>query len=125
MCIRDRGSIADVNARITALRTQVEQNRMTSMELHSREQTLAGQLSGESAVTAVQTRETLYRTQLIELQNQLDDLLLRYTEKHPDVIRVRHQMADLQAAMEAEQRRGRTPGAQDEATVRALSLIHI
>ena len=71
------GSIADVNARITALRTQVEQNRMTTMELHSREQTLAAQLSGESAVTAVQTRETLYRTQLIELQNQLDDLLLR------------------------------------------------
>lgn len=113
------GSIADVNARITALRTQVEQNRMTTMELHSREQTLAAQLSGESAVTAVQTRETLYRTQLIELQNQLDDLLLRYTEKHPDVIRVRHQMADLQAAMEAEQRRGSQPGAQDDAAVRA------
>lgn len=113
------GSIADVNARITALRTQVEQNRMSTMELHSREQTLAAQLSGESAVTAVQTRETLYRTQLIELQNQLDDLLLRYTEKHPDVVRVRHQMADLQAAMEAEQRRGNQPGAQDASTVRA------
>lgn len=113
------GSAADVNARIGVLRTQVEQTRMSMMELGSREQTLAAQLSGESAVTAVQTRETLYRTQLIDLQNQLDDLLLRYTEKHPDVIRVRHQMADLQAAMEAEQRRGRTPGAQDEATVRA------
>lgn len=116
------GSAADVNARIGALRTQVEQNRMTLMELHSREQTLAAQLSGESAVTAVQTRETLYRTQLIELQNQIDDLLLRYTEQHPDVVRVRHQMADVQAAMAAEQRGDGRAGARDDVAVRANPL---
>lgn len=97
------GSATDVNTRIGALRTQVEQARMSLMEQRSRESALAAQLSGESAVTAVQTRENLYRTQLIELQNELDGLLLRYTEKHPDVVRVRHQMADLQASLERAQ----------------------
>ena len=112
------GSATDVNTRITALRTQVEQTRMNLMELHSREQALVSQLSGESAVTAVQTRETLYRTQLLELQSQLDTLLLRYTEKHPDVVRIRHQMEDLQTAMRNEQARKTQPGAADSAEVR-------
>lgn len=113
------GSNADVNSRIGTLRTQVEQTRMTLMELRSREQALVSQLSGESAVTAVQTREALYRTQLLELQAQLDTLLLNYTDKHPDVVRVRHQMADIRTAMTAEQQRRREPGAQDAAEARA------
>lgn len=104
------GSATDVNTRIGALRTQVEQARMHLMEQRSREGALASQLSGESAVTAVQTRENLYRTQLIELQNELDGLLLRYTEKHPDVVRVRHQMADVRAAMQRAQTQPRESG---------------
>ncbi len=105
------GSATDSTARIGTLRTQVEQTRMGLMELRSREQALEAQLSGESAVTAVQTRETLYRTQLLELQGQLDTLLLSYTDKHPDVVRVRHQMADIQAAMRDEEQRRTRPGA--------------
>ena len=112
------GSATDVNARISTLRTQVEQTRMNLMELRSRERALVSQLSGESAVTAVQTRETLYRTQLLELQGQLDTLLLSYTEKHPDVVRIRHQMEDLQAAMRAEEKRRTQPGAVDASEVR-------
>jgi polysaccharide chain length determinant protein (PEP-CTERM system associated) len=105
------GSATDSTARIGTLRTQVEQTRMSLMELRSREQALEAQLSGESAVSAVQTRETLYRTQLLELQGQLDTLLLNYTEKHPDVVRVRHQMADIQTAMREEEQRRSRPGA--------------
>lgn len=117
------GSVTDASTRIGALRTQVEQTRMSLMELRSREQALAAQLSGESSVTAVQTRETLYRTQLLELQNQLDALLLNYTDKHPDVIRVRHQMTDIQAAMrEDELRRNQPRGAEDTAETRLNPL---
>ncbi len=99
------GSATDANTRISALRTTVEQTRMALLEQRSREGAIASQLSGESAVTAVQTRESLYRGQLLELQGQLDRLLLNYTEQHPDVVRVRHQMADLQQAMANEQTR--------------------
>lgn len=99
------GSATDSNTRISSLRTQVEQTRMALMEQRSRANAVGAQLSGESAVTAVQTRETLYRAQLLDLQGQLDRLLLNYTEQHPDVVRVRHQMADLQRAMTEEQQR--------------------
>ena len=104
------GSVTDSNTRISSLRTQVEQTRMQLMEQRSRVGAISAQLSGESAVTAVQTRENLYRAQLIELQSQLDQLLLNYTEQHPDVLRVRHQMADLQRALvEEQQRRAAAP----------------
>jgi polysaccharide chain length determinant protein (PEP-CTERM system associated) len=105
------GSATDSNARISALRTQVEQARMTLMEQQSREGALAAQLSGESEVTAVQTRAGLYRAQLIELQAQLDRLLLTYTDQYPDVVRTRMQMQDVQRQLVAEEtRRTQGPG---------------
>ena len=103
------GSATDVNTRIASLRTQVEQTRMSMLEQQSRETALAAQLSGESAVTAVQTRENLYRAQLLELQNQLDRLLLTYTEQYPDVVRTRHQIADIQRVMQQEEQRREQP----------------
>lgn len=118
------GSATDVNTRITALRTQVEQARMELMEQRSREGALASQISGESAVTAVQTRESIYRAQLMELQGQHDTLLLNFTEQHPDVVRIRHQMADIQAAMrrdaERQDRSGGDAGALGDAQLNPL-----
>ncbi len=120
------GSVTDTNSRISALRTQVEQTRMDLLEQHSREQSLGSQLSGESAVTAVQTRENLYRTQLMELQTQLDTLLLTYTEQYPDVVRIRHQMADIQTSIQQDQKRreqtggGNTLADSDDARVNPL-----
>ena len=118
------GSVTDVSTRIGALRTQVEQTRMSLMELRSREEALAAQLSGESAVTAVQTRENLYRTQLIDLQNQLDTLLLSYTDRHPDVIRIRHQMADIQTVMKQEEQRRNQPRTGDEASEARVNPLY-
>lgn len=105
------GSVTDATTRISSLRTQVEQTRMALMEQRSRESSLASQLSGESSVTAVQTRESLYRAQLLELQQQLDTLLLTYTEQYPDVVRIRHQMADIQRSMEQASQQRTTAGA--------------
>ena len=99
------GSAIDANSRISALRTQVEQTRMAMLEQESRVDSITAQLSGESAVTTVQTREMLHRARLIELQAELDRLLLTYTDRHPDVIRTRHQMEDAQRQLEQEQRR--------------------
>ncbi len=109
------GSVTDVNSRISALRTQVEQTRMSLLEQRSRQSAISEQLSGESAVTAVQTRESLYRAQLLSLQSQLDTLLLNYTEQYPDVVRIRHQIADIQQAMQQEEQR-RAQGPQQSGT---------
>ncbi|MEO6689555.1 MAG: XrtA system polysaccharide chain length determinant [Dokdonella sp.] len=99
------GSEADTNSRIGVLRSAVEQTRMNVMELHSTESALVSQLSGESEVTAVQTRSGVYRAQMAELQAQLEKLLLNYTEQYPDVIRLRHQIEDLRAQLAAEDQR--------------------
>lgn len=99
------GSATDVNSRISALRTQVEQTRMTLLEQEARVSSIASQLSGESAVVSVQSREMLHRTRLIELQAELDRLLLAYTDRHPDVVRVRHQMEDIQRQLAQERSR--------------------
>lgn len=90
------GSANDANTRISALRTVLDQSRINLNEQQSSEASLASQLSGESEVTAVQTRESFYRAQLVDLNAQLDRLLLTYTEQYPDVIRIRLQMQDIQ-----------------------------
>ncbi|MHC9084452.1 XrtA system polysaccharide chain length determinant [Luteimonas sp. RIT-PG2_3] len=110
------GSAVDVSARISSLRTQVEQARMALMEQESRESSIGSQLSGESAVTAVQTRETFYRTQLLELQAERDRLLLSFTEQHPDVVRVNLQIEDIQRNLQQEQRRREQQPRQNVAT---------
>ena len=90
------GSEADTNARISQLRSQIESARMDLMEKRSQEASLNAQLSGESEISAVQTTQGIYQAQLAELQTQLDKLLLTYTAQYPDVVRIRHQMQDLQ-----------------------------
>ncbi|MEP6898404.1 MAG: XrtA system polysaccharide chain length determinant [Rhodanobacter sp.] len=100
------GSAADTSARISQLRTQVENSRMDLMEKRSQESSLVAQLSGESEVTAVQTTEGIYRSQMADLQTQLDKLLMTYTAEYPDVVRIRHQMEDLQRQLtQSEQRK--------------------
>jgi len=90
------GSEADTNSRISQLRTQIETTRMDLMEKRSQAASLSSQLSGESEVNAVQTTQGIYQTQLADLQAQLDKLRLTYTDEYPDVVRIRHQMQDLQ-----------------------------
>lgn len=97
------GGEADSNARITQLRGQVEQARMDLMEQRSRESALVAQVSGESEVSAVQTRAGQTRVLLAELQGQLDKLLLTYTDGYPDVVRIRHQMQDLRESLKREE----------------------
>jgi polysaccharide chain length determinant protein (PEP-CTERM system associated) len=89
------GSETDTNARISQLRTQIENNRMDYMQKQSQAGALSAQLSGESEVNAVQTVGGIYQTQLADLQGQLDKLRLNYTDEYPDVVRLRHQIEDV------------------------------
>ncbi|GAB3786426.1 XrtA system polysaccharide chain length determinant [Dyella agri] len=103
------GSEAATAARVNDLRSQVENARMDLMEKRSQEASLVAQLSGESEVSAVQTTAGLYQAQLADLQAQLDKLLLTYTDDYPDVVRVRHQMQDLQQQLAQAERNRQNP----------------
>jgi polysaccharide chain length determinant protein (PEP-CTERM system associated) len=75
--------------------TVAQQKRDELQRQLSSEQPLlgAGTASGGGADTATQIRET---------QARLDELLLRYTDKHPDVIAARNQLADLKKRQQTE-----------------------
>ena len=114
------GSETDTKTRISELRSQIEGARMEAMEQRSRERALTEQLSHESSISAVETREMAYRSRLAELQGELDKLLLTYTDRHPDVVRVRHQIEDLQdhvkstQALQQQQKASGTPAPRDD-----------
>lgn len=115
------GIEADVNARIGELRRQIESARLDLIDSRAQETALQAQLNGESAVTVAQTRESQVRTRIIELQAERDRLLLSYTEQHPDVVRIQHQMRDLEAEIEREQQRQLAGTAGDDAGGAATS----
>lgn len=102
------GIDADVNARIGELRRQIESSRMELVDLQSQDASLRSQLSGESEISMIHTRAGQFRARLAELQSERDSLLLTYTDQHPDVVRVQHQIADLQEELRREESRAET-----------------
>lgn len=96
------GISVDVNARIGELRRQVETSKLDLIDLRSEETVLQQQLSGESEINTIQTRAGQFRARLAELQTQRDQLLLNYTEQHPDVVRTQHQIRDLEQELKSE-----------------------
>ena len=60
---------------------------------------LQQQLSGQAAVTGGMTAESA--TRLRDYQNKLDDLLMQFTNEHPDVQAMRSRIARLRASMAA------------------------
>jgi polysaccharide chain length determinant protein (PEP-CTERM system associated) len=94
------GSATDVSVRIGELRRQVESGRMELMDLRSREHALLQQLGQESSTLGVATRKSQLQMRIAELQQDLERLRLDYTDAHPDVARVRHQIADLRSSLD-------------------------
>ncbi|HVX03942.1 MAG TPA: XrtA system polysaccharide chain length determinant [Rhodanobacteraceae bacterium] len=102
------GSIADTNARISALRSQIENAKVQAAQFGSQAAAMGGSLSGQSQISTVQTREDVYRAQIAQLQSHLSELLLTYTDNYPDVVRTRHQIEDLQQQLASAQAQKKT-----------------
>ena len=96
------GSQTDVDARIAQLRQQLEQTRLQLSEAKEREKTLIKQLSGEAAFSEQLTKEQQIRERIAELQHQRENLLLSYKESHPDVVRLKHQIQEMEEQLKQE-----------------------
>ncbi|MET0290436.1 MAG: XrtA system polysaccharide chain length determinant [Pseudoxanthomonas sp.] len=107
------GVEGDTASRISQLRSIIDAGRMELIELRSQDAALRSQLSGEHDVTLSNTRGTQYRQRLIELQAQRDQLMMNYTEQHPDVVRIQHQINDVQEDLRREQSRPHMAGESD------------
>jgi len=100
------GSDSDIGTRLSALQLRIEQASQELKEMETKKNSIEKQLSGEAEVATVLSREGQYRARIGELQSQLETLLLNYHETYPDIIRIKHQIEDLnQAIAEDRQRR--------------------
>ncbi len=102
------GSEMDVAARLTATQTRIEQAQFDLREAEFRKQSLEKQLAGEAETVTAFTREGQYRTQIGELQSQIDTLRLSFQDAHPDIVRLRHQIEDLNQAIVDDRKRRET-----------------
>ena len=99
------GTEAEVTARMNTLQVRIEQAMQELREAEIRGKALERQVSGEIEVTAAATRESQYRTRIAELQTRLDVLRLSYFDTHPDVVQLKHQIRELNEAIDEERER--------------------
>ncbi|PNS08152.1 XrtA system polysaccharide chain length determinant [Solilutibacter silvestris] len=119
------GVETEVNGRIADLRHQVDTADMDLQNARSKETAIKTELGNESEVNAVQTREGQIRAQMADLMNQRAKLLLTYTDQYPDVVRINHQLDDLQAQLKnAEATRKVASTAQGGSSLESTSTIN-
>lgn len=93
---------AGVVNRIETIRARIDQGAQELREAEIRKASLERQLSGEAESASALSREGQNRTRISELRSQLETLRLSYHDTHPDVVRIRHQIDDLQKEIETE-----------------------
>lgn len=97
------GSEADVLARVSEVRSRIEKARTDLAELQMRESALQGQISGEAEVADERRQSAQIQQRISEMNTELQRLLLDYTDAYPDVVRLRHQISDMQELLAREQ----------------------
>lgn len=96
------GSDTDISSRLSAQQTRIEQYTQELHDAEIKRRSLEKQLSGEAEVATALSREGQYRTRIAELQSQMETLRLSYHDTYPDIVRIRHQIADLNEAIAAD-----------------------
>jgi len=94
------GVDANVVSRLNELQRLVDTARMELGDLRSQEAALQTQLSGESEISLATTQSSQILARMAELEAERSRLMMSYTELHPDVVRVNHQMEDLRRQLD-------------------------
>jgi polysaccharide chain length determinant protein (PEP-CTERM system associated) len=97
--------------RLQAETAQLERVKLDIQEAERRRDELQRQLSGEEPtfgmvpqqVSKEKSTSPSMDRRIQPLETMLDELLLKYTENHPDVVRLKSQIAELRAMEEARQ----------------------
>ena len=98
------GADTDISARLSAQQTRIEQSTQELQDAEIKKRSLEKQLSGEAEVATALSREGQYRARIAELQSQMETLRLTYHDTYPDIVRIRHQIADLNEAIASDRK---------------------
>jgi len=99
------GSTGDFFARLHSETDELDKDRLALTILEQKRDELRRQLAGEQPIAGSMSGsgQPLDTASAIrETQARLDELLLRFTDKHPDVIAARRQLEDLKKRQKAE-----------------------
>jgi polysaccharide chain length determinant protein (PEP-CTERM system associated) len=96
------GSDTDISTRLSTQQARIEQATQELREAEIKKTSLEKQLSGEAEVATTLSREGQYRARIAELQSQIDTLRLSYHDTYPDIVRLRHQINDLNESIAAD-----------------------
>ncbi len=102
------GSEASVDARLTTLRTTMEEQTLELQVAKARRDELRNQLASESQFINQSYRADVYRERLNEAQSRLDTLRLSYQDTYPDIVALKYQIEDLNRAI-SDAENNRTP----------------
>ncbi len=94
------GSEATARSRISDLQAQLEEMKLDIDDAEIRMKSLDRELKAENQYINKRFRSEVYIDQIRKKQKILDTLKLTYTDTYPDVVSVRLQIEDLQAALE-------------------------
>ncbi|MGO1501939.1 MAG: XrtA system polysaccharide chain length determinant [Marinobacter sp.] len=84
-------------SRIEGLRREIENLKLEIQQTESEVQLTRSQLGEEQPVRRIQVNagSSSAERRLVKMNEELDSLLLRYHERHPDVVSIQSQIADL------------------------------
>ena len=109
----DLNTLRDTQNDVALLKTQI--SRLREMEA-------SGRASLQTEVPLPGRQILLTPEQQYELaKTQLDELLVKYTTQHPEVIKLTKTVADLKKKVEAEKKEGKESGSQGSLNTNALS----
>ncbi|MCG7199459.1 lipopolysaccharide biosynthesis protein [Marinobacter pelagius] len=89
------GTESEANQRIASLRGQIEVAEMERQELMTRARSLEGELARINPMLLQGRSEDIYQTRIQSLQEQLDNLRLKYHDTYPDIVILREQIDEL------------------------------
>lgn len=95
------GQTGDYYRNLEVLTEQLESSRLSLKEVTNRRKTLQRQLEGEEPSYILSEGDQFEQSipadaRIAFLQKKLDELLLRYTELYPEVVRIKRQIEDLE-----------------------------
>lgn len=91
-----------LDERIVSLRRKIEVSELELSEARSRHRTLSNELEGEARAAASEQQEEKYFSRIAQLREQLNEMLLSYTDTYPDVVALKEQISDLQRLADKE-----------------------
>lgn len=106
------GEGGDYFARLDTAQAALKQTQTQYAELQNRRAELQRQVAGEEPVIGMSGSSTVaggtsVDGAIADLENQLADLQVKFTEKHPDVVRIKQTLADLEKVRENELKKAR------------------